>query len=169
MSPRTHLAARAALAAACALFSAAAAAQTPATDPRSERLEHYRAACVLNRPNANVQACVEETLAARQAASRGQLADDNETYRHNALMRCRALPAAEQPACEARVRGVGTTSGSVEEGGILRELVVRERGEPGAEPASAEPAQLRMDPNADGLSDTVPAEPSSPYGPRLPR
>ncbi|MBA3625282.1 MAG: hypothetical protein H0W48_12705 [Methylibium sp.] len=161
------------LASAGLLFGTATAraADMSATDGRNERLEHYRAACLLNRPNANPAACVEETLAAREAASQGELQTGDAAYRRNALLRCRALPVAEQPACEARIRGDGSVSGSVEEGGILRELVVRDR-TPGKEAPPANTnisAPVRIDPNRDGLSDTVPAEPALPHGPQLPR
>lgn len=163
---------RAATWAACAgllLGSGAAAAETSGPPTRSERVEHLRATCVLNRPNANVEACVEEALAAREAAPRGELQDGAEPYQRNALLRCRALPAADRPACEARVRGSGTVSGSVEEGGILRELVVREQAVPASPPVPGAPAGTSIDPDKEGLSDTVPAEPATPHGPRLPR
>lgn len=151
-----------AIAAALAAVALAATAETPS---RSDRLETHRAACLLTRPNANVDACVEEALAAREAVREGELDDGNSPYRRNALLRCRSLPAADQPACEARVRGSGSVSGSVEEGGILRELVVREA--PPARPAAA-PA-VPGDAVRDGLSDTMPADPASPHGPQLPR
>ncbi|MBA3596262.1 MAG: hypothetical protein H0W40_02655 [Methylibium sp.] len=161
------------VASATLLFGAGtvSAAEASAADGRNERLEHYRAACLLNRPNANPAACVEETLAAREAASQGELQTGDAAYRRNALLRCRALPAAEQPACEARIRGDGTVSGSVEEGGILRELVVRDRTPADeAPPANGNTSlPMRVDPSRDGLSDTVPAEPASPHGPQLPR
>lgn len=147
------------------------AAETSAGDGRNERLEHLRAACLLNRPNANVEACMEEALAARQAAPQGELQDGAAPYQRNAVLRCRALPAADQPACEARVRGSGKASGSVEEGGILRELVVREQA-PAANALptnSGVPGPMRVDPTKDGLSDTVPAQPTAPHGPQLPR
>ena len=38
------------------------------------------------------------------------------------------LPDEERQACEARIRGLGTTSGSVAGGGILRQLVTIEVG-----------------------------------------
>ena len=43
----------------------------------------------------------------------------------NALKRCTPLPEELRRDCEARMRGAGTVSGSVEAGGIYRELVTR--------------------------------------------
>lgn len=167
--PFSFLAPRGAVAlAACAgLLLGSGAVGAAEMSSRNELLEHLRAACLLNRPNANVEACVEEALAARQAAPQ----DGAAPYERNAALRCRALPAADQPACEARVRGSGKASGSVEEGGILRELVVREQ-TPASNAAPADSGvstPMRVDPTKDGLSDTVPAEPAVPHGPRLPR
>lgn len=138
-----------------------------AEDARSPRLEPQRAACLLNQPNANVEACVEERVAAREAAQKGEL-QDGAAYEKNALQRCRSLPAADQPLCEARIRGGGTATGSVEEGGILRELKVREpAGAAAARPPAPTRAQTGVTPA--GVTDAVPANPATPDGPKLPR
>lgn len=47
--------------------------------------------------------------------------EDEQQYFRNALARCENLPDGYKQACEARVRGAGTRTGSVEGGGILRE------------------------------------------------
>ena len=44
-------------------------------------------------------------------------------YARNALERCKALPEPDRNDCVLRMQGRGTTSGSVEGGGIYRELV----------------------------------------------
>lgn len=69
--------------------------------------------------------CLREADAARDEARRGRLADEEgpTQYLENALLRCRALPAADRADCEARARGEGTVRGSVEAGGIYREKV----------------------------------------------
>jgi hypothetical protein len=73
----------------------------------------------------------------RQAA----LDQDPGQYLRNALRRCAGLPADDRSDCEARMRGGGTTSGSVDGGGIYRELVTREIGAPvTAAPTPARPA-----------------------------
>jgi hypothetical protein len=47
--------------------------------------------------------------------------EDESQYFRNALARCQNLPDGYKQACEARVQGAGTRTGSVEGGGILRE------------------------------------------------
>ena len=48
-----------------------------------------------------------------------------EQYFRNAMARCERLPAGYKQACEDRVRGAGTRTGSVEGGGIVRESEIR--------------------------------------------
>ena len=82
---------------------------------------------------------MREAGAALQEARRGHLGRHDEAahYSENALMRCQALPADDQPACEARILGQGTTRGSVAEGGIYREYV-----ETVVEPVDSAPAPV---------------------------
>jgi hypothetical protein len=67
-----------------------------------------------------------EAAAARREAmqdmKRGRVEEDPAVYEKNRLMRCNYLPAGDRQDCERRMRGEGTTSGSVEGGGIYREL-----------------------------------------------
>ncbi|RPH65921.1 MAG: hypothetical protein EHM83_05205 [Burkholderiales bacterium] len=73
--------------------------------------------------------CLREAAAARAEDRRGRLTDrpdDPIRYLENALRRCEPLPPDERADCEYRVRGGGTTRGSVEAGGIFRETVTRE-------------------------------------------
>jgi hypothetical protein len=67
-------------------------------------------------------ACVREAGAAKQAARRGQLMESNADFEKNRLARCGYVPAADREDCERRARGEGTVTGSVEGGGIYREL-----------------------------------------------
>lgn len=94
--------------------STAAGAADPA--PRTDA----RAVC--QRPHEDRQACLREIGAARQEAQRGRLADggNEETYRRNALRRCDRLPAQDQADCRARIES-GSTTGTVPQGGVLRE------------------------------------------------
>lgn len=66
--------------------------------------------------------CLKEATAAKAAAKRGQLAAPDVTYQANALQRCQALPASDKQQCELRIEGAGTTQGSVDGGGRIREL-----------------------------------------------
>ncbi len=67
-------------------------------------------------------ACLKEAGAALQAARRGDLEDNPGVYETNRLARCAYLPQGDREDCERRMKGEGTTSGSVEGGGIYREL-----------------------------------------------
>lgn len=104
----------------CAIgaFLASAAWAAPAST-----YEQERAACLDGSSHQDRATCLKEAGAARQEAQRGRLgstaADD--TYRRNALQRCQSLPEADRAACAARVSGSGTTTGSVQSGGVLRE------------------------------------------------
>ena len=82
-----------------------------------------RADCAAH-PDEDQQACVREAGAARQAARHGDLADQTGAYEANRLARCVYLPAGDRELCERRMRGEGTVSGSVEGGGLYRELTV---------------------------------------------
>jgi len=69
--------------------------------------------------------CLREAGAAQVEARRGALIEPREDYARNRLARCNNYPDAKQRSyCERRMRGEGTVSGSVEEGAILRQLVV---------------------------------------------
>src|SRR5689334_21732801 len=71
-------------------------------------------------------ACRREAGAAQFEARRGTLAaDDSSDFERNRLARCDLHKNAEErDYCIRRMRGEGTTTGSVEGGGILRELIV---------------------------------------------
>ncbi len=58
---------------------------------------------------------------------------DPAQYLRNALTRCESLKGDDREDCVARIRGGGTVSGSVEAGGLYRELVTVIPGKP-AEP-----------------------------------
>ncbi len=61
------------------------------------------------------------------AAARGSKfsQQSEQRYQQNALARCERLPAGYKQACEERMRGAGTATGSVEGGGIVRESEIR--------------------------------------------
>jgi hypothetical protein len=86
--------------------------------------------------------CLREAGAALAEARRGGLGDGPAPYAANQVKRCDPLPGDQRQDCIARMQGQGTTSGSVEGGGIYRELVTRETDPtPVATPAeSARPA-----------------------------
>lgn len=60
-----------------------------------------------------------------QAAKRERVQnEDPAQLERNRFTRCEALPADDRDYCILRMKGEGTVSGSVEGGGILRELRV---------------------------------------------
>jgi hypothetical protein len=83
-----------------------------------------RAACNSGQSSQDRATCLKEAGAARQEARRGRLDDGQAQFEQNRLSRCDRQPAQDRADCVRRMNGEGTTSGSVEGGGILRELVV---------------------------------------------
>ena len=97
--------------------AAFAASQAPSA------LQQERAACA-RLPEESRSACEREAGAAAQAARSGDLRSmDASTYERNALTRCDAFQAPQDKAeCQARMGSRATVGGSVEGGGLLREL-----------------------------------------------
>ncbi|SDY26642.1 hypothetical protein SAMN04515617_11217 [Collimonas sp. OK242] len=113
-----------------ALFlSGATWAAMAAANPQdaNARYQAERAACISGQSNQPRATCLREAGAALQEARRGRLQDDSAADSQNALLRCNALPPDDKDACQRRINGEGTTSGSVLEGGLLRELTVPDR------------------------------------------
>ena len=102
----------------------------PATAPAAARARYARESAACGRiaehgARANCLSEASTRLAATQPPAAGE---SPEVLRENALRRCETLPEAERKDCIARMQGQGTVSGSVEGGGIYRELVTREVG-----------------------------------------
>jgi hypothetical protein len=112
---------------ASALLAATGALAAPPSEAQA-RYQAERAACDGAHAYQDRATCLREAGAAYEEAKRGRLADGSaqSQYQQNALMRCNGLPPDERSACQARMQGQGTTSGSVAGGGIHRELVIRE-------------------------------------------
>ena len=109
-----------ALAALAALLAAGAASATPLSDAQL-RYRQERAACMDGTSNQDRATCLKEAGAAWQEARRGGLATNDGELQANRLSRCGALPAPEREDCALRMQQ-GSTSGSAQQGGILREL-----------------------------------------------
>ena len=99
-------------------------AQPPAAAATHQRYLNERADCVSGRTAEDKSTCLREAGAAQQEARRGRLANASTDFEGNRLARCAYLSGADREYCARRMHGEGTTSGSVEGGGILRELVV---------------------------------------------
>ncbi|CAN5239087.1 hypothetical protein BH11PSE10_BH11PSE10_01420 [soil metagenome] len=121
----------AAVACAALLVAIPAEAATPASAANSDAAARYqqeRAVCMNGQSNQDRTTCLKEAGAAYAEAKHGGLrvtgnADGRADRAANATQRCTGLPADDAKACMARMRGEGSTSGTVASGGILRELV----------------------------------------------
>lgn len=120
-----------------ALALSAFAADKPTRDISGIHQQYLqdRAQCA-DKPDGARTTCLREAGAAQAEARRGTLAaDDTSNYEKNRDARCDVhKDPQEREYCLRRMHGEGTTSGSVEGGGILRELVVTVPAEEG--PAS---------------------------------
>lgn len=97
------------------------------TRPQSPDAQYQveRDDCFDVRSNEDGATCLKEANAALAENRKGKLAVSNVPYHKNAILRCQGLPAADKSDCVRRMHGEGSVSGSVEAGGILRELVVQ--------------------------------------------
>ena len=116
--------------ASCAIGALACASAVAAVEPSRAaeihaRYVQERAQCTqIAAPEAR-KTCLREAGAAQVEARRGTLIEPQGNYAQNRLARCNYYSDAKQRSyCERRMRGEGTVSGSVEEGAIVRQLVV---------------------------------------------
>ncbi len=106
-------------------FSTASAADPRSVPDPQKRYQEDRAFCLSGKSSQDRATCLREAGAALQDARRGRLEDAQAAYEQNKFARCAYhRNPADREYCERRMRGEGTTSGSVEGGGILRELIV---------------------------------------------
>ena len=106
-----------------ALVATAATAAGGNLSDAQARYQADRAACVNGESNQDRTTCLREAGAALREAKRGQLAEaDERQYDQNRLIRCNPLPSEDREDCVRRMNGEGIIRGSVEEGGIYREL-----------------------------------------------
>jgi hypothetical protein len=105
--------------------SAAVAAESGRTSDIHTRYLQDRTQCMQITSTEARKTCLREAGAAQTEARRGALNEPQENYEKNRLARCSYYTdPKERGYCERRMRGEGTVSGSVEEGAILRSLVV---------------------------------------------
>jgi len=111
--------------AAFAVMLHAVPATTAAASGQSEALARFRqerAACMDGTSHQDRATCLKEAGAALHEARRGRLDDATKSYERNRLVRCNGVAPADREDCLRRMRGDGTVGGSVERGGIYREL-----------------------------------------------
>lgn len=133
------------MAAVLSIATALAADVTFAGD-EDGRYSRERAACTDGSSQQDRATCLKEAGAARDESRQGRLGVGAPVKDAHATARCDALPAKDRSDCIARIKGAGTTSGSVKEGGIYRELVTKT---PAPPPSAVAPATR----NADSLSE----------------
>lgn len=107
---------------ALACCAAAGAATHEGSADAQARYRNDRAACMEGHTSQDRATCLREAGAALQSAQRGQLVEQGAAYEHNRFLRCNPLPAEDKQDCIRRMNGEGIVRGSVEEGGIYREL-----------------------------------------------
>jgi len=104
------------------LVAGMAAAAGGKVSEAQARYQQDRAACISGQSHQDRATCLREAGAALQEAKRGRIDDGQSSYEQNRLVRCDRLPAGDREDCLRRMHGEGTVSGSVESGGIYREL-----------------------------------------------
>ena len=109
-----------------ASFCLHAQAQTQA-QPEDELTARYKqdlAECEAQQATQDLAACRLEARNALAEAKRNLLSETTANlFEKNQFKRCRVFKGDDREACEARVRGDGSNTGSVQSGGILREVV----------------------------------------------
>lgn len=104
------------------LFAGLAAAAGGNLADAQARYQQDRTACMSGQSQQDRATCLREAGAALEEAKRARAGDSDSAYEQNRLIRCDGLPAGDREDCLRRMRGEGTVSGSVESGGIYREL-----------------------------------------------
>ncbi|AKJ29844.1 hypothetical protein AAW51_3153 [Caldimonas brevitalea] len=143
-----------------AVLIAASGVHAADTDAQ-KRYQAERAACESGKSHQDRTTCLREAAAARGEARRGALNDRSARYEENARMRCNALPEQDRADCRARL-SEGTTSGSVEAGGVYREhrqIIQHEAPATGTSPSGTSPSGT---PPSGTLTAPAPAPTSTP-------
>ncbi len=138
----------------CALFAVVAAtAQVSAIGTpgntgidSSGNYQQERAWCMANTTGEEQATCLKSSGAAQAEKRRGTLDNNGANFDANAMQRCNVLLGEERAACQARVAGLGSASGSVQGGGLIKqvETVVLPPGKSSVtiEPKTANPVLL---------------------------
>jgi len=109
---------------AAAILLLAGGAALAATSAQ-QQYQRERAACLSGASNQDRATCLREAGAALRESSRGGLSSpDQRVLGNNQVQRCAALPEPDRQDCTLRMQGQGSASGSAQQGGMLRELVV---------------------------------------------
>ena len=107
---------------AAALLAFAGTAMAATASQAQLQYQQERAACMSGTSNQDRATCLKEAGAALQEARRGNLSGGDREIGQNRFARCDALPRPDRRDCEMRMQGQGSSSGSAQQGGIMREL-----------------------------------------------
>ena len=117
-------------------------------------------ACKAGKTAEDQATCMKEARNAQADKKRGTLANTGTDYAANARARCNVLSGEDKAACEARMMGYGSVSGSVAGGGLLREVetVVLPPGQDSVTIDAKTPAPVVLVPSqgASGPAELVP-------------
>ena len=159
---RINFIGQAALVAAAALAcGASVAGSAEANAARAEGLK-YRQACMSGQTHQDRATCLKEAnnFLAELKRNPGQF-DGSASLDANAKARCEPMTGSERTACMARASGQGKVSGSVESGGVYRELVTLETPKPVPQPPTPAPAPAPQPPTPAPEPPIPPAPPAS--------
>jgi hypothetical protein len=113
---------------------------SPPTDELTARYQQDLAECEAQQATQDLAACRLEARNALAEAKRNLLSDTTANlFEKNQFKRCRVFKGEDREACEARARGEGSSTGSVQSGGILREVTRPVPAEPATAPALIAP------------------------------
>ena len=76
-------------------------------------------ACLSGRTQQDQATCLREARNAKADHRQGASSSNSADYSANAALRCNGLTGEDKAACQARVTGYGSASGSVAGGGVL--------------------------------------------------
>ena len=141
---------------------ASIAANADANAARAEALK-YRQACMAGQTHQDRATCLKEAnnYLAELKRNPGQF-EGKAGLDSNAKARCEPMTGSERTACMARASGQGKVSGSVESGGVYRELVTVETPKPVPQPPTPTPAPAPTpQPPAPAPQPPIPAPPAS--------
>lgn len=112
--------------AAALLAATAAAAQVAGAQDIDDSgdYRHEVQSCLSGKTPQDKATCLKEARNAQADKKRGRLGNAGGEFQANASARCDALAGDEKAACQARMLGYGSTSGSVAGGGLLREVEI---------------------------------------------
>lgn len=88
----------------------------------SGNYQQERGWCMVNTMGEDRVTCLKNSAAAQAEKRRGTLDNKGGDFNANAMRRCDVFAGEDRAACHARVQGYGSGSGSVQGGGIIKQV-----------------------------------------------